>query len=182
VLPLVARGPTSPISTDHRYRDDRFSCSLPAPATSSRHLYTGHRQAGMQATSWLRAHWSYAVVPGLNPVPGFDAVVGFLDASAVVHSRSSSRRTPDPLCCGPFPQSLPTPALDRHDTAVVWDLRLHGEPGGPTPITGTARFVLTTFYIAITLLPGHTDSVTPCLVYGPEQRDWDRNPQFRRRS
>jgi hypothetical protein len=31
---------------------------------------------------------------------------------------------------------------------VVWAPRLHGEPGGPTSITGTARFVLATFYIA----------------------------------
>lgn len=49
-----------------------------------------------------------------------------------------------------------TPALDRHDTAVVWVLRLHGEPGGPTSITGTARFVLATYSITITLLSGHT--------------------------
>ena len=59
-------------------------------------------------------------------------------------------------CSGPFPQSLPTPALDRHDTAAVWVLRLLGEPGGPTSITGTARFVLGTSYILITSLSGHT--------------------------
>ena len=59
-------------------------------------------------------------------------------------------------CCGPSPQSLPTPALDRHDTAVVWDLRLHGEPGGPTSIPGTARFVLAIFYIVTTPLSGRT--------------------------
>jgi hypothetical protein len=87
---------------------------------------------------------------------GFDVIVHIHDASAVVHTRSSSRRSPDPLVAGLFPQSLPTPALDRHDTAAVWDLRLHGEPGGPTSIPGTARFVLTTFYIAITLLSGRT--------------------------
>jgi hypothetical protein len=29
---------------------------MPAPATSSRHLYTGHRQGSTQATPWLRAH------------------------------------------------------------------------------------------------------------------------------
>ncbi|HSH60787.1 MAG TPA: hypothetical protein VK988_14355, partial [Acidimicrobiales bacterium] len=39
---------------------------------------------------------------------------------------------------------------------MVWDLRLHGEPGGPTSITGTARFVLATYSIAITLLSGRT--------------------------
>ena len=32
---------------------------------------------------------------------------------------------------------------------MVWDLRLHGDPGGPTPITGTARIVPTIFYIII---------------------------------
>ncbi len=70
----------------------------------------------------------------------------------MVHTRSSSRRIPDPLLAGHFPQSLPTPALYRHDTAVVWDLRLHGEPGGPASITGTARFVVPIFYIVITSL------------------------------
>src|SRR5665213_4314949 len=38
----TTRGPTAPISTGRSYRDDRFSCSLSVPATSSRHLYTGH--------------------------------------------------------------------------------------------------------------------------------------------
>src|ERR1017187_5472307 len=56
----------------------------------------------------------------------------------------------------PSTQSLPTPALDRHDTAVVWDLRLHGEPGGPPSILGTARFMLAIFYIVITPLSRHT--------------------------
>ena len=28
---------------------------MPAPTTSSRHLYTGHRQGSMQAAPWLRA-------------------------------------------------------------------------------------------------------------------------------
>ena len=31
---------------------------------------------------------------------------------------------------------------------MVWAPRLHGEPEGPTSITGTARFVPATFYIA----------------------------------
>ena len=30
---------------------------------------------------------------------------------------------------------------------MVWDLRLIGDPGGPTSITGTARIVLATFYV-----------------------------------
>jgi len=35
-------------------------------------------------------------------------------------------------------------------------LRLHGAPGGPTSITGTARLALAIFYIVITQLSGHT--------------------------
>ena len=100
-----------------------------------------------------------AFVPGLNTDPGCDAVVQDFDASAVVHSRSSSRRSPDPLVAGLFPQSLPTPALDRHDTAAVWAPRLHGEPGGPTSIAGTARSVLPTSYIVVKFLSGHTCSI-----------------------
>jgi len=43
-----------------------------------------------------------AFVPGTMRLPGFDAIVPPIDASAVVHTRSSSRRTPDPLTAGLF--------------------------------------------------------------------------------
>src|SRR5664279_6035696 len=39
---------------------------------------------------------------------------------------------------------------------VVWDPRLLGDPGGPTSITGPARFISSIFYIASTPLSGHT--------------------------
>jgi hypothetical protein len=39
---------------------------------------------------------------------------------------------------------------------AVWDLRLHGEPGGPPSITGTARSMLAIFYTVTTFLSGHT--------------------------
>ena len=66
----TTRGPTSPISTGRPYRDDRFSCSLPAPATSSRHLYTGHRQGHTQAAPWLREHQQRRpFVPGHAGLP-----------------------------------------------------------------------------------------------------------------
>ena len=48
-----------------------------------------------------------AFVPGALYSPGFDAIVPPIDASAVVHTRSSSRRTPDPLIAGLFPQRSP---------------------------------------------------------------------------
>ena len=45
--------------------------------------------------------------------------------------------------------ALTTPALDRRSLRWFGNLRLHGDPGGPTPITGTARIVPTIFYIII---------------------------------
>ena len=44
-----------------------------------------------------------AFVPGVMRAPGFGANVRHFDASPVVHSRSSSRRAPDPLTAGLFP-------------------------------------------------------------------------------
>jgi hypothetical protein len=48
-----------------------------------------------------------AFVPGVLHSPGFDAIVPPIDASAVVHTRSSSRHAPDPLTAGLFPQRSP---------------------------------------------------------------------------
>jgi hypothetical protein len=49
----------------------------------------------------------HAFVPGTLYLPGFDAIVPPIDASAVVHARSSSRHPPDPLTAGLFPQRSP---------------------------------------------------------------------------
>ena len=84
----------------------------------------------------------------------------------MVHTRSSSRRIPDPLVAGLF-RSRFTPALDRHDTAAVRALRLHGEPGGPTSITGTARSVLAIFYIVMAL-PGVWLMFAPLVFWAPD--------------
>ena len=48
-----------------------------------------------------------AFVPELLHSPGFDAIVPPIDASAVVHTRSSSRHAPDPLTAGLFLQRSP---------------------------------------------------------------------------
>ena len=62
----------------------------------------------MQAAPWLRARrYQRAFVPGTLRFPGFGGIFGPVDASAVVHTRSSSRRTPDPLTAGLFPQRSP---------------------------------------------------------------------------
>src|SRR5258708_37991570 len=50
--------------------------------------------------------------PGALRLPGFDAIVPPVDASAVVHARSSSRRAPDPLTAGLF-RNAHHPALNR---------------------------------------------------------------------
>src|SRR5665811_802242 len=63
VLPLVTGGQPSPIHAGRRYRGDRFSTSMPAPTTSSRHLYTGHHQGHMQAAPRLRARPSARLCP-----------------------------------------------------------------------------------------------------------------------
>jgi hypothetical protein len=100
VLPLDARR--------RQYRDDRFSCSMPAPTTSSRHLYTGHRQDDKQAASWLRARPTGAPLSReAPPIPVLMPNLGDFDASAVVHTRSSSRRTPDPVTPGLFHSRFP---------------------------------------------------------------------------
>lgn len=39
-----------------RIPNDRSSCSIPAPAMSSRHLNTGHHQGNTQTAPWLRTH------------------------------------------------------------------------------------------------------------------------------
>ena len=52
-------------------------------------------------------HQARAFVPGTLILPGFDAIVPPIDASAVVHTRSSSRHAPDPLTAGLFPQRSP---------------------------------------------------------------------------
>ena len=166
-LPLAVsatRGPpsrdpnrqTTPVSSGRRYRGDRFSCSMPAPATSSRHLYTGRRQGSPQPAPWLRARPTGGPLSRRYPQPPVSAPSFYVSMRLqwFIHVRLLVAYLT--RCSGPFPQSLPTPALNRHDTAAVWVLRLLGEPGGPTSITGTARFVLGTSYLLITSLSGHT--------------------------
>src|SRR5271157_2536581 len=48
-----------------------------------------------------------ALVPRRDSCPGFDVVVHIFDASAVVYTCSSSRRSPDPLVAGLLPSRFP---------------------------------------------------------------------------
>ena len=89
-----------------------------------------------------------AFIPGVLRSPGFDAIVPPIDASAVVHARSSSRRTPDPLTAGLFPQRSPPRLLTGAACGGLGSPPALASPEGQTSITGTARFVPATFYIA----------------------------------
>jgi hypothetical protein len=53
VLPLAANGQPAPDPIRPAVSRHRFSSSMPAPTTSSRHLNTEHRQSDMQAALWL---------------------------------------------------------------------------------------------------------------------------------
>ena len=101
VLPLAAKNPS------RLYRSDRFSCSMPAPATSSRHLYTGHHRGHIQPTPRLRAHRSEPLSRDHPQIPVSMPSLFHFDASAVVHTYSSSHRTPAPLTARHQPQRSP---------------------------------------------------------------------------
>src|SRR5260370_15523645 len=96
------------------------------------------------------------------------------DASAVVRTCWSSRRSPDPVSPGPFPGTLPTPALYQRSFRWFGLPACTASPEGQTSITGTARFVLATFYVTTTLLSGHTNSRTH-RADDPGQRDQRAN-------
>ena len=129
--PSRDQGRTSPISTGRRYRGDKFSCSMPAPGTSSRHLYTGHRQGHTQAAPRLRAHLSARLYPEdeiQSSVSMPSELLSmrqqwFTHVRLLVPHLTRSRRafSRDAHHDGSLPPQLP----------VVWAPRLHGEPGGP---------------------------------------------------
>ena len=80
---------------------------MPAPAMSSRHLYTGHRRGHIQAAPRLRAHRSGPLSRDHPQIPVSMPSLFRFDASAVVHTCSSSHRTPAPLTARRQPQRSP---------------------------------------------------------------------------
>ena len=86
------------------YRGDRFSCSMPAPAMSSRHLYTEHRRGHIQPAPRLRAHRGGPLSRDHPQIPVSMPSLFRFDASAIVHTCSSSHRTPAPLTARRQPQ------------------------------------------------------------------------------
>jgi len=106
VLPLAANGPPTPDAIRPTVSRHRFSCSTPAPTTSSRHLNTEHHQSNTQAALWLHHAHGAMLSRGYAPTP-VAMLSLFFDASAVVQPRSSSRRTPDPLSASRFRDRFP---------------------------------------------------------------------------
>ena len=80
---------------------------MPAPAMSSRHLYTGHRRGHIQAAPRLRAHRGEPLSQDHPQIPVSMPSLFRFDASAVVHTCSSSHRTPAPLTARRQPQRSP---------------------------------------------------------------------------
>ena len=80
---------------------------MPAPAMSSRHLYTGHRRGHIQPAPRLRAHRSEPLSQDHPQIPVSMPSLFRFDASAVVHTCSSSHRTPAPLTARRQPQRSP---------------------------------------------------------------------------
>ena len=80
---------------------------MPAPATSSRHLYTGHRRGHIQKAPRLRTHRSEPLSRDHPQIPVSMPSLFRFDASAVVHTCSSSHRTPAPLTARRQPQRSP---------------------------------------------------------------------------
>ena len=116
-LPLTVRAACGPPS-----RSQQGTVAPPAwPSLSGRQVLLFHASAHDELTPPLHrappgqhagrplAEGTHprAFVPGIRRSPGFDAIVPPIDASAVVHARSSSRHPPDPLTAGLLPQRSP---------------------------------------------------------------------------
>ena len=82
-----------------------FRASARDELTPPLHRAPPGQQAGRSPAEGTPARRAF--VPGVMRSPGFDAIVPPIDASAVVHTRSSSRHPPDPLTAGLFLQRSP---------------------------------------------------------------------------
>ena len=113
------------------HRDGRFPRSAQEPGSCSRRLHAGHRPANRQAVAGLH--------PGPSTRPGFDVVEDPFDTSSAVHSRSSSRSTPDAITSRLFPSTFTTLAIGPEQLEVVWSLVLQPGSEGPTLISRAAK-------------------------------------------
>src|SRR5713101_7688723 len=143
---------------------------MPAPATSSRHLYTGHHQGGGQGCPLIEgAPLGAPLSRGSRTTPVSMPSLFVSMRQQWYRTCSSSRRSPDPLVAGLFPQRSPPRLL----TAAAW-----GGLGSP-PARRTRRVYLhhwhgtlcglSTFYVETTSLSGHTTRSNRISISRPAQ-------------
>src|SRR5713226_7210883 len=107
-LPLASGGQCRPIWTGRRFGGNRFSRSMPAPATSSRHLNTGHHQGGGQGCPLIEgAPLGAPLSRGSRSTPVSMPSLFVSMRQQWYRTCSSSRRSPDPLAAGLLPQRSP---------------------------------------------------------------------------
>src|ERR1700704_5456305 len=131
-----------------------FHASACDELTPPKHRAPPGQHAGLSLTGGTPIRCTF--VPGPHNVPSFDAVSASFDASAVVRSCSSSRRTPDPLVAGLLPQRSPRGLLTNAACGG-----LGSPPARRTRRTYLHRWHsmlcgLSTFYVETTSLSGHT--------------------------
>jgi len=110
------------------------------PHRSLNHVHAALTPGATQAISRLLLGSSWATT-----TPSFDAIPTLSTLHRTVRFRSSPWPSPD-TSCAPFPRTLPTATLDRHDSGAVWSLLLQAGSEGPTLISCAAR----RFQLAIT--------------------------------
>ena len=84
------------------------------------------------------------------PIPGFDAIWISFDASAVVHTRSSSRRSPDPVTPGLSPERSPRRLLTDAASGGLGSPPARRARRADLHHWHSTGLVLTTFYVIIT--------------------------------
>ena len=109
---------------------DRFSCSMPAPAMSSRHLYTGHRRGHIQAAPRLRTHRGEPLSRDHPQIPVSMPSLFRFGASAVVHKYGRVRIAHQPRSQRDVNRSAHHPGL-LADAACggLESQQLHGDLG-----------------------------------------------------
>ena len=133
-----------------------FHASACDELTPPKHRAPPGQHAGLSLTGGTPIRCTF--VPGPHTVHSFDAVSASFDASAVVRSCSSSRRTPDPLVAGLLPQRSPRGLFGRTQLAVVWTLRLSRRARRAYLHHWHSMLCgLSTFYVEPTSLSGHTE-------------------------
>ncbi len=132
--PLCSASVLSPLWDHHlEFSLHHGATGSHVPHKSLNHFHAASTPAATQAISrhLLGSSWE-------TTTPSFDTIPTLSALHRTVRFRSSPWPTPD-ASCAPFPRTLPTATLDRHDSGVVWSLLLQAGSEGPTLISCAAR-------------------------------------------